>query len=220
MQRDTNPCRPPHRDIHASALIQDGDGRVLTIRLAGEVSYRLPGGYACRGEGAPAAMEYMVRQQIGLTVKPLQLLVVEDRHSGGEALTTEFVYAVRRVSGDAEVRLPRPDGRNLEAAAFQWLTLDENFKARPIDGHPTAFTSLQIRPPCVDDHCTKVQALQIRAAIKAETTGRLAELENGLPAYRTARPVFDERLGGGPAQISLRPERPALVDSHDARQAT
>lgn len=200
MQRDINPYRPPHRGIHTSALVQDGDGRVLTVLLSDEGGYRLPGGYACHGEGASAAMEYMVRRQTGLTVKPLQLLVVEDRYEEEGVLITEFVYAVRRVPGDVEIRLPRPDGRSPKVTAFQWLTLDENFRARPIDSHPPALTSLQVRPPCVDDHCTKMQALQIRAAIKAETAGRLAELENGLPAYR--------------------PARPALAVSRDARQAT
>ncbi|MFI8944139.1 NUDIX domain-containing protein [Streptomyces syringium] len=218
MQRDTGPTQPPHRGIRVSALVQDDDDRVLTVRLSEEETYRLPGGFVSPKEGLVAALRYTVREQTGLTVDPAGLVVVEDRHVDVGGVITEFVYAVPRLPRDVEIRLPPPSGRSPQVAAFQWLTLDEHFRESLFDCCRPGVT-LQVRPRCVDDECTKLQALQIRAAIEAGAARRVAELEDGQPAYRGAWQAFDGQSGALPVHTVACPEQPVPARSHEPGRA-
>ncbi|MBP2400740.1 NUDIX domain-containing protein [Streptomyces syringium] len=210
MQRVYDSRGPQRR---ASALIRDDSGRVLTVCHTERDRYWLPGGYVRPRETPRDAVEYEVRRLTGHTMKPRGLLVLEHRDVEGEEPTTEFVYAVRPVPQDIKIVLPEPDGRSPEIWAYRWLMLDEAVEVCVLDAHVRLLKEPQGRQASIGSHCSALLALQIRAAVEAETTGTVIELTNGLPAGNAEarqQPAVEDKADRVPDQA--RPAPPGHME--------
>jgi ADP-ribose pyrophosphatase YjhB (NUDIX family) len=88
----------------ASALLTDGDGRVLLTRRAGEPGeglWDLPGGFVDEGEGALATLRRELREELGVEIEPGRLVgSLPDRYGKGGPWTLNFYWEARIVSGD------------------------------------------------------------------------------------------------------------------------
>ncbi|MGH3092154.1 MAG: NUDIX domain-containing protein [Gaiellaceae bacterium] len=88
----------------ASALLADGDGRVLLTRRAGEPGeglWDLPGGFVDEGEDALETLRRELREELGVEIEPGPLVgSLPDRYGEGGPWTINFYWEARIVSGE------------------------------------------------------------------------------------------------------------------------
>lgn len=88
----------------ASALLADGEGRVLLTRRAGEPGeglWDLPGGFVDEGEDALATLHRELREELGVEIEPGRLVgSLPDRYGEGGPWTLNFYWEARIVSGE------------------------------------------------------------------------------------------------------------------------
>jgi ADP-ribose pyrophosphatase YjhB (NUDIX family) len=90
----------------ASALVLDGDGRVLLARRAGEPGkslWDLPGGFMEEGEEPLETLRRELREEAGVEIEADEFLGgVPDRYGDGGHWTVNLYWAARIVSGVPE----------------------------------------------------------------------------------------------------------------------
>jgi ADP-ribose pyrophosphatase YjhB (NUDIX family) len=107
----------------ASALLEDGDGRVLLARRAVEPGaglWDVPGGYLEEGEHPLDGLARELREEAGVEIEPLELLGVWiDRYGDGPDAnaTLNLYWRARILAGE-----PRPDD---DVAELRWFGRDE-----------------------------------------------------------------------------------------------
>ncbi|WP_405749510.1 NUDIX hydrolase [Streptomyces sp. NBC_01411] len=159
---DTSPLAPPAMRIGGLALIQDTSGRILMVRPTytnPEGFFQLPGGGAGDGEPDWEATVREVREETGLLVAPQRLLVKDwmPPRQGVRAAGLNFVYDCGTHDG-TPITLPTGDQPELDA--YRWIAPADLYQC-----------------------CADYQALRVRAALHARTTGTLAELKRGVSIY-------------------------------------
>ena len=105
--------------VGATAVVVDGEGRVLTMRRRGG-GWCLPGGNADPGEGPEETVVREVREETGLDVEPVELVDAYELPPGTGydphgAVT--LVYRCERVGGELEL--------SREGEALDWRRPDE-----------------------------------------------------------------------------------------------
>lgn len=111
-----------HSDPTASAIVVDGEGRVLLARRAFEPyagKWDLPGGFLDEGEHPLEAVRRELAEETGLEVEPLEFVGAWiDRYGDGdEAPFTLNLYWTARVTGGT----PSPAD---DVAELHWFRLD------------------------------------------------------------------------------------------------
>jgi 8-oxo-dGTP diphosphatase len=107
----------------ASALVLDGEGRVLLGRRARapyEGKWDTPGGFIEEGEDPLDALRRELREETGLDVEPGAFVTAyTDRYGSAEddTATLNLLWEARVVGGE-----PRPDD---DIAELRWFALDE-----------------------------------------------------------------------------------------------
>jgi NAD+ diphosphatase len=90
----------------ASALVVDGDGRVLLTLRAGEPGeglWDLPGGFVDEGEDALETLRRELREELGVEIEPGRLVgSPPDRYGENGPWTVNFYWEARIVSGEPE----------------------------------------------------------------------------------------------------------------------
>jgi 8-oxo-dGTP diphosphatase len=104
----------------ASALVVDGEGRVLLTRRArdpGAGLWDLPGGFIDEEEDALATLGRELREELGVEVEPGRFVgSLSDRYGDGGPRTINFYWEARIVSGE-----PAPAD---DVADLGWFTRD------------------------------------------------------------------------------------------------
>jgi 8-oxo-dGTP diphosphatase len=87
----------------ASAIVVDGEGRVLLTRRAGDPGaglWDLPGGFISEDEDALATLGRELREELGVEVEPRRFVgSLPDRYGAGGPWTINFYWEARIVSG-------------------------------------------------------------------------------------------------------------------------
>lgn len=101
----------------ASAVVLDGDGRILLARRAddpGQGLWDLPGGFMDEGENPLTTLRRELREEAGVEIEPLEFLGgVPDRYGSGGHWTMNLYWTARILSGEPE---PSDD-----VAEFEWF---------------------------------------------------------------------------------------------------
>jgi NAD+ diphosphatase len=101
----------------ASALLLDGDGRVLLARRADEPGkglWDLPGGFMAEGEEPLETLRRELREEAGVEIEPQEFLGgLPDRYGETGPWTINLYWTARIVSGEPE---PSDD-----VASFEWF---------------------------------------------------------------------------------------------------
>lgn len=111
-----------HSDPTASAIVLDGEGRVLLARRAVEPDagkWDLPGGFLDEGEHPLDALRRELREETGLEVEPLDFVGVWiDRYGKGDEapFTLNLYWTARLLSGS-----PQPAD---DVSELDWFSLD------------------------------------------------------------------------------------------------
>ena len=105
----------------ASALIVDGEGRVLLARRAGEPApglWDLPGGFMDEGEEALETLRRELREEAGVEIEPGAFVAgIPDRYGEDGPWTINFYWEARIVSGQ-----PQPAD---DVSELVWFGQDE-----------------------------------------------------------------------------------------------
>lgn len=104
----------PAKRMGAGLLFRAGDGRVLLVEPTYKDDWEIPGGAVEADESPRAAAVREVREELGLTVVPGRLLVVDwvpPRPPRTEGLMVVFDGGA---VNDREIQLPPNDGRPVE----------------------------------------------------------------------------------------------------------
>jgi 8-oxo-dGTP diphosphatase len=114
--------------VAAGLLIQDRQGRVLLVRPTYKEGWDIPGGYVEPGESPAQAAAREVIEEIGATITPGRLLVVDWAPHPGEGDKLLFVFDGGVLTSSAGLR---PDGREIVDIQFQSVTdFDERMPGR------------------------------------------------------------------------------------------
>jgi NAD+ diphosphatase len=101
----------------ASALVRDGDGRILLARRAAEPGaglWDLLGGFMDEGEDPLETLRRELREETGLEAQPSQYLgAIPDRYGDDGPWTVNFYWEARLAPGE-----PRPADDVVELAWF------------------------------------------------------------------------------------------------------
>ncbi|WP_301125988.1 NUDIX domain-containing protein [Streptomyces cacaoi] len=164
---DTDPTNPPPLRSGCLGLIVNDDAEILVVRPTynnPEGYYQLPGGAAGEGEKPWAAVAREVREETGLHLTPLRLLVLDwiEAKPDGRAAGQNLVFWCGRIPGGTPITLPEP------APGEEQPELDDYRWVRATD---------------LDGVCAPFQARRIRAALQARIHGTVAELIRGHDAY-------------------------------------
>lgn len=105
----------------ASALVLDGDGRVLLARRAGEPGkglWDLPGGFMDEGEEPLETLRRELREEAGVDVEPEEFLgALPDRYGEGGPWTMNLYWTARIASGEPQA--------SDDVALFEWFRPSE-----------------------------------------------------------------------------------------------
>ncbi len=149
----------PTKRMAAGMLFSDPDGRVLFVQPTYKPQWEIPGGVVEADESPYAAAAREVAEELGLSVAPGRLLVVDwapARPGVVDGLIVIFDGGV--LSADEVARITVPAD---ELAGFAFCTVDE---ARPL------LTDRNVR--------------RVAAALRACEDGTVAYLDNGQPPDR------------------------------------
>jgi 8-oxo-dGTP diphosphatase len=154
----------PKKRMGAGVLVRDVDGRVLVVQPTYKTSWGLPGGGVEADESPRTACAREVEEELGLRLAVGRLLCLE--WQGPEPDRSEsvmFVYDGGVLADPTAIRLPAD-----ELASFRFVDPSE-----------------------LDRLLNERLARRARAALLAQATGRLVEMEHGvvLDPHTAAWPV-------------------------------
>jgi len=154
--QDIDPANPPGRRIGAFAVIRNEDDDILLIQPRSRKWWILPGGGVHADELPHVACEREVREETGLGIEPVRLLVVDyvpANLATGAAEGYNFVYDGEVINSGTPIELQKN-----ELSAYAWVPL------KKLATHARAHTERRIR-----------------RAVKALESGRTAYLVRGEP---------------------------------------
>ncbi|GAB7044181.1 MULTISPECIES: NUDIX hydrolase [Catenuloplanes] len=146
----------PRKRMSAGLLFQDESGRVLLVEPTYKPYWEVPGGTVEAGESPHAAAAREIREELGLTITPGRLLVIDwtpPRPGRTEGLHLVFDGGPLTAAQVAAIRVPADELRS-----WAWCTAAEATTRLPA-----------------------LLARRIAAACRAHADGTSAYLENGFP---------------------------------------
>lgn len=151
--------RPSRALGAAGALILDAEGRILLVEPTYKDHWEIPGGAIEPGETPSEACARELTEELGLTIRPGRLLVVDWAPHPEQGDKVLFVFDGGRLTGEriAAIALPAD-----ELASYEFL--------------PAAHAVERLIPRL---------ARRVRAALDAVADGTTRYLENGLPCPGT-----------------------------------
>ena len=138
----------------AGALLTDDRGRVLLVEPTYKDYWEIPGGSVEADESPYAAVVRELKEELGLTVQPGRLLVVDwvpPRAERTEGLMMVFDGGILTPEQTAQIRLPAEELRS-----WAWCVEQE-----------------------AGERLSDLLSRRISAAVKARTEGTVVYLENG-----------------------------------------
>jgi 8-oxo-dGTP pyrophosphatase MutT (NUDIX family) len=144
----------PRKRMGAGVLLSDSQGRVLLVEPTYKPDWEIPGGTVEAGESPYAAAVRELQEELGLTVSPGPLLVVDwvpPRPGRTEGLMMVFAGGILTPEQTARIRLPAEELRS-----WVWCTEQE-----------------------AGERLSALLARRVAAALQAWTESTVAYLENG-----------------------------------------
>jgi ADP-ribose pyrophosphatase YjhB (NUDIX family) len=115
--------------IAAGALFLDAAGRVLLVKPTYKDHWDIPGGYATVGESPRAACTREIREELGLTIEPGPLLVVDWAPAEGEGDKILYIFGGAPL-GEDELASITLDGDEL--STWEFVVADAVAERTPI----------------------------------------------------------------------------------------
>ena len=150
----------PTKRVAADCVLTDEAGRLLVLDPPYEVTWDIPGGIVEGDESPRRAGQREVHEEIGLDIEPGELLVVDWKPRDGDF--TEVVALLF-------------DGGTLTARDIERIVVD------PSEVRSFRFVELDEAAVLLDAELFA----RVAAGLAARSRGRLAYLENGVPALHT-----------------------------------
>jgi 8-oxo-dGTP pyrophosphatase MutT (NUDIX family) len=150
----------PAKRMAADCLFTDRAGRVLVLEPPYKSTWDIPGGMVERDESPRLAAQREVREEIGLTVEPGDLLAVDWVSQAGDF--TEIVAFLFDGGVLAPADIDRIVIQPTEVSRFRFVTLDE--AERLLDAE---------------------QFARVAAGLKVQGTSETVYLESGIPPRST-----------------------------------
>jgi 8-oxo-dGTP pyrophosphatase MutT (NUDIX family) len=144
----------PRKRMGAAALLTDDRGRVLLVEPTYKPDFEIPGGVVEAGESPYAAVVRELHEELGLSLRPGRLLVVDwvpPRPDRTEGLMMVFDGGVLTRSQAEQIRLPADELRG-----WAWCTERE-----------------------AGERLSALLARRIAAAVRARAEATVVYLENG-----------------------------------------
>ncbi|MGL5864319.1 MAG: NUDIX domain-containing protein [Dermatophilaceae bacterium] len=119
----TDQAHPPVATprVAAGILVRDQNDDVLMVKPTYKSGWDIPGGYVEPGESPAAACSREIREELGVTMSPGRILVVDWAPRDGEGDKLLLIFD-GGVSDTALLAGLRPDGHEIECAEFISLT--------------------------------------------------------------------------------------------------
>lgn len=108
--------------VAAGALFFDDEGRVLLVKPHYKNHWDIPGGYVEPGESPRAACIREVREELGLTIDPGAMLVVDWAPAPNEGDKILFIFDAGTLNADDQQRITFPDG---ELTEYRFVASDD-----------------------------------------------------------------------------------------------
>jgi 8-oxo-dGTP pyrophosphatase MutT (NUDIX family) len=144
----------PRKRMGAGVLLTDGRGRVLLVEPVYKTDWEIPGGSVELDESPYAAAARELTEELGLTVRPGRLLLVDwvpPQPNRTEGLMMLFDGGILTPSQTAQIRLP-PD----ELRSWAWCSEQE-----------------------AGERLSELLARRVAAAVQARAEDGVVYLENG-----------------------------------------
>jgi ADP-ribose pyrophosphatase YjhB (NUDIX family) len=144
----------PRKRMGAGALLTDDRGRLLLVEPTYKPHFEIPGGVVEADESPHAAVVRELEEELGLSVQPGRLLVVDwvpPRPDRSEGLMMVFDGGVLTPAETERIRLPADELRS-----WAWCTEQQ-----------------------AGDLLSQLLARRISAAVRARAEGTMVYLENG-----------------------------------------
>jgi 8-oxo-dGTP diphosphatase len=144
----------PRKRMGAGVLLTDGRGRVLLVEPVYKTDWEIPGGSVELDESPYAAAARELTEELGLTVRPGRLLVVDwvpPQPNRTEGLMMLFDGGILTPAQTAQIRLP-PD----ELRSWAWCS-----------------------EPEAGERLSELLARRVAAAVRARAEDGVVYLENG-----------------------------------------
>ncbi|GIF15280.1 hypothetical protein Ate01nite_53120 [Actinoplanes teichomyceticus] len=116
--------------VAAGALFFDEAGRVLLVKPTYKNGWDIPGGYVEPGESPRAACIREVREELGISVNPSSLLVIDWAPAEKEGDKMLFVFDAGTLSDQAHAEIRFTDGELTESAFVAHDDLDRYLPGR------------------------------------------------------------------------------------------
>lgn len=138
--------------VAAGALFFDEQGRVLLVKPHYKNHWDIPGGYVEPGESPRSACIREVREELGLTINPGPMLVVDWAPAPNEGDKILFIFDAGMLGTDDEQRITLPDGELTEWRFVAVDDLDPYGPARLTRRIRTAVTARDQGQPTYAEH--------------------------------------------------------------------
>jgi ADP-ribose pyrophosphatase YjhB (NUDIX family) len=145
----------PGKRMGAALLLRDSDDRILLVEPTYKPYWELPGGVVEAGESPWAAAAREITEELGLSVVPGRLLVVDwVPPRTGRTEGVMFIYSGGVMGADQERDIVLPGE---ELRSWAWCTQSQ-----------------------ADDRLSELLARRLRAAVRALSQDTTSYLENGI----------------------------------------